>query len=204
MSNALVVGSFDAKKGITYQGISHRGNAFRVLEEVSFSINNTPMIRLPQNEDILFKPGYTYELDRDTIILLTRVVAPNLEIIYEDHCPYDIALVAATESAVICTTSNTEDIPAGKGTFTTYVYVQNAVGTDSNITLRLYIDGVLESSSVTTAPGQANTNVIYEYALPNLVSAGASFTFTAESSGNSCTVLGTVQPSYIRVEKTQL
>ena len=200
----LFVGSMSITNGIIYQGIIPKGNAFRITENIRLSINKGPFAALPLGIDILNHPDFTYVFENDTTVLLTRVVTPDLTIVYENACPNEVPLVASVESASICSVINTEEISSNGGDFAAAAYVESASNQVRNITIRLYSNNVLLQSAVIALAANESKNVVIDYATIAVITAGLTNHFTLEADGDNCIVRGLSTPSRIRLEKTTL
>jgi len=199
--SVLVVGAYNAKKGEEYQAVRTKGNAFRIMENVRFSINRTPMVKLPLDEDILTHPEFTYSPEKDTVILLTKVVPLNLSTIHEGNSTATYSLSSGVESGVICSAIVTADTASGFITCASLIKV--TTGADVNITIKSYDDGVLYATSTHTARKQ-DVSIVVQYhqiATPIVKDSVMTFTITADV---ACTVEGTVKESFIQIEQKNI
>jgi len=197
----IIVGAYEAKKGELYQAVLTGGNAFRVMEDVRFSINKSPFAKVPVNEDIMTHPTVSYSPEQDTTVLLTRVPTPNMSVLHEGSCPTEFTLSAGVESASICNVSVSEEVTAGHITCASLIRVPT--GTDVNITIKSYDDGVLYKTSTAVAHKNTDTIVVQYETISALIALGSvmSFTLTADA---ACTVEGAIRPNGIQIEQTNL
>jgi len=196
--SVLIVGAYDAKKGQEYQAVLTDGNAFRTTENVRFSINRSPMVNLPLGEDILTHPEFTYQPEKDTVILLTKVVPLNLYRLHEGKSTSNVSLVAGVESTAICTAVVTSDTTSGYITCASLIRV--TTGTDVNITIKSYDDGILFHSSTHIARNSSDSIVVQYHQIGTSIVKDSVMTFTI-TADVACTIEGTTKESFIQIEQ---
>jgi len=202
--SVLFVGSMSIEKGFPYQGIIPLGNAFRLTEDIRISINRGPLAHFPLGTDIINHPDFTYSFEKKTVVILSRVVTPDLTIVYENASVADVPLISGVESASIVSVVNTEEIIANGGRLTAGSYVVSTSNQSRNITIRLYANSILVLTDIVTLAANESKNVVADFNTVAVIPADATNYFTLEADGADCEIKGSETASRIRLEKTTL
>ena len=194
---SLLVGSFEAKRGIKYSGVVPQGNAIRLTEKVKISINNTPLAYMPRHEDIFTLPNFSYVMDRDTVILLTRIVNDDLSIIFDSKCPTTVALVKNAESAIICSVIVLE--ATATGTVTCQANIFNDNGQDKNVIIKAY-NGTTEIGTTTNQiEKRSEMQSVLHFEITSAIAKDDVISFKVEAKGNNMTIEGGNHASIVQV-----
>ena len=195
----LMVGSENMKAGIEYSGLVPNGNAFRMTEDVRVSINRKPWVLLDMHEDIYVLSSITYSFERDTTILLTRVVQQDLSIIWNKQCPGDVSLDNGVESATVCSVTALETTTVG--TIAYVVYIENARNQSANSIVRVYVDGVLTDTATYEIPSNETMQAGKQFDITTAINPAQVISFTVEAQSTNQTVRGSVVSSQVQVNR---
>ena len=140
--------------------------------------------------------GMHIEIGPSGWFILNRKIDNDL--IDSDSNAANVALTANVESAAICTTTITEDIADGFGTYLlTFLFTGNT--SPSTVTVRVYVDGGLQTSFVANLELNTPTRTLtYSGTINGAATAGQVVTFTVEAS-IAGTVSGATYASVLRV-----
>lgn len=159
----LIVGAKELKKGIEYSGLVPHGNAFRLTEKVRISINRSPFTFIPVHENIITVASFTYSLEEDTTILLTRVVTSGLNVTYLNECYNDQFIPKNTLSDEVCTLTTVEAFTTGRLYVT--AQVENMDGQEAQVDVMTYKNGTLLSTTPTRIQKRQRASVSQEVPL---------------------------------------
>jgi hypothetical protein len=197
----LYVGSSKKKKGINYSGLVPLGNAFITTEDVRISINDTPYAMFRAGTRVYAYSGFTYNFEEDTVILLTREVAPNLSIVWSKNCVNGGALDQNVESDIICSLDVKETTTSGS--LEAYSLVYNDGNQDSSVVINIYANGSLVASSDSIElPRKESVNCYFKTSVVDQIPAGNAVHFTLTTTGSSVEVVGGLEsPNIVQVSR---
>lgn len=201
MATPLFVGIQEVIVGVVYPGFVPLGNAFRLTEPAKFSINNSVFGHLPVNEDIFALSQFSYVCDRDTTVILSRVVTSDLSIVYNSQCPNDVALIQDIESAIICSVISVEDVTTGK--ISTFVNINNSNNQPVTVTQRIYSNFILVDTEVYNIPASTSQSKGKQISIitPILATQTVHFTLESSATGVSVDTVGGSLPSQVQIER---
>lgn len=207
MMAILFTNSASVKKGIDYLGVAQYGNAFQLTDETRVSINHTPFAKFPKYQSIFISPDFVYTFEEDTIVLLANEIQPDFGVITSVYSSLDVPLVADTESEAIISLTDRAGREVTKGTLAATCHVINQGNQNREITIRLYGDtvGLIGVAGVTQVLSNADRNIAHSADLSgHNLPADEIVSFTVEATGADCTVVGSVEPSHLRLERRNL
>lgn len=192
----LLVGAFEVKRGIKYDGVVPNGNAFRLTKKVRLSINKSAFVAIPVHENILTKVGYTYVFEDDSTILLLRETTGGLNTFYSNLNDADIPLTKNIEATAVELTApeagTTCDVHGS-------ISFDNTISTQTtNVTLRLKNGSTVISTVILEIVKASKSNMSIT-ALNTSISLSDILTLTVEADNDS-TVRGSDTPSVIQYE----
>jgi len=207
-SNSAIfyTGSLKVKRGIEYANLSGTGNAIIPSKAVGLSVNRGAFVETPAYQPLLVSPSATYAFEDDVSLFLGNFTVPDYNVVNIDYNTGDIGLTANTESAAICTTVDPKEI--SNGDVAAFCLISSTSNQDESVVIRIYATtgGLLFTSQSINIPSNADgVNALASYIISATpLAAGDSVYFTVEGTDNNLTILGSNQPSQIRLERKNL